>query len=367
MPGRSWVSGTGSTPVGEAGATVVLIRGPERGGMKYRTQAAALVAGTAVLGFALIGPVTAHAETEVDPNPCKIDGWFVNPDEADREPTRTYGGFVFESTDLIHHNAPAGLTTADLDSGDFTATPTPDQPSFFSVEVVNADNSGYATLRYNRMSHQWDMVTGGQLYSNADPDKLVEMTTPPKSKNVVRFGVGYTKNPAGTVKTTVSVVSFQGKEYKLGCVKPTTTPTATSTGTPTGNPTGTPTGTPGATTGTPTATPSGTATGTPSATASGTPGVYYANCAAVYKAGKAPLKKGQPGYRLGLDRDEDGIACELPTASPSRTGNPIPSPAGEDEELPVTGAGLTWVIGVGVVTLGAGLAAYWFTRRKPVR
>lgn len=39
-------------------------------------------------------------------------------------------------------------------------------------------------------------------------------------------------------------------------------------------------------------------------------GVYYENCAAVRKAGKAPLHRGQPGYRNDLDRDRDGVACE---------------------------------------------------------
>lgn len=38
--------------------------------------------------------------------------------------------------------------------------------------------------------------------------------------------------------------------------------------------------------------------------------VYYKNCAAVRAAGKAPLYKGQPGYREALDRDRDGAACE---------------------------------------------------------
>lgn len=38
--------------------------------------------------------------------------------------------------------------------------------------------------------------------------------------------------------------------------------------------------------------------------------VYYANCTMVRSAGKAPLYKGQPGYRYQLDRDNDGIACE---------------------------------------------------------
>jgi type IV secretory pathway VirB10-like protein len=38
--------------------------------------------------------------------------------------------------------------------------------------------------------------------------------------------------------------------------------------------------------------------------------VYYANCTAVRAAGKAPLYRGQPGYRAPLDRDNDGVACE---------------------------------------------------------
>ncbi|MEV7571461.1 DUF1524 domain-containing protein [Pseudarthrobacter sp. NPDC089323] len=37
---------------------------------------------------------------------------------------------------------------------------------------------------------------------------------------------------------------------------------------------------------------------------------YYANCAAARAAGAAPLYAGQAGYRAGLDRDLDGVACE---------------------------------------------------------
>ncbi len=37
---------------------------------------------------------------------------------------------------------------------------------------------------------------------------------------------------------------------------------------------------------------------------------YYASCAAVRSAGKAPLLRGQPGYRSKLDGDHDGVACE---------------------------------------------------------
>ncbi|KDN16755.1 excalibur calcium-binding domain-containing protein [Amycolatopsis rifamycinica] len=38
--------------------------------------------------------------------------------------------------------------------------------------------------------------------------------------------------------------------------------------------------------------------------------VYYANCSAAKAAGAAPLYRGEPGYRSGLDRDGDGVACE---------------------------------------------------------
>lgn len=37
---------------------------------------------------------------------------------------------------------------------------------------------------------------------------------------------------------------------------------------------------------------------------------HYANCAEAKAAGVAPILVGQPGYRAGLDRDKDGIACD---------------------------------------------------------
>jgi hypothetical protein len=45
-------------------------------------------------------------------------------------------------------------------------------------------------------------------------------------------------------------------------------------------------------------------------TTAATSSVYYANCAAARAAGAAPIHRGEPGYRSGLDRDGDGIACE---------------------------------------------------------
>ena len=70
--------------------------------------------------------------------------------------------------------------------------------------------------------------------------------------------------------------------------KPTPKPTAKPTVKPTARPTPRPTPRP---------------TAKPAA-------VYYKNCDAVRAAGAAPLYRGEPGYRAGLDRDNDGIACE---------------------------------------------------------
>jgi len=38
--------------------------------------------------------------------------------------------------------------------------------------------------------------------------------------------------------------------------------------------------------------------------------VFFKNCTEVRNAGKAPLRKGDPGYSNKLDRDGDGVACE---------------------------------------------------------
>lgn len=43
---------------------------------------------------------------------------------------------------------------------------------------------------------------------------------------------------------------------------------------------------------------------------SGDDTVYYKNCDAARAAGAAPIKRGEPGYRPGLDRDKDGTACD---------------------------------------------------------
>jgi hypothetical protein len=39
-------------------------------------------------------------------------------------------------------------------------------------------------------------------------------------------------------------------------------------------------------------------------------GPNYKDCTAAREAGAAPINKGEPGYRTGLDRNGDGVACE---------------------------------------------------------
>ena len=42
----------------------------------------------------------------------------------------------------------------------------------------------------------------------------------------------------------------------------------------------------------------------------GPPSPYYADCNAVRAAGADPIRVGDPGYRLELDPDGDGVGCE---------------------------------------------------------
>lgn len=38
--------------------------------------------------------------------------------------------------------------------------------------------------------------------------------------------------------------------------------------------------------------------------------VYYQGCDEARSAGVAPIYRGSPGYREGMDGDGDGVACE---------------------------------------------------------
>ena len=196
--------------------------------------------------------------------------WYVNPDEwtadtkddgqGDRRPLATSDGLVFSPTDLIHHQLDFIVTPA-LVAGTFVASPTPDIPDFFSIEVVNDDGTGYATLRWNSTSSLWEVTTGGATHTDTDPAAL--LTGLGKSTHARTFGVGYTNAPPGTVTSLVSKISFQGVDYVFACAVPTVTvnvpgptvtitknqtvtvtapaPTQSATATPSPSPTPTPT------------------------------------------------------------------------------------------------------------------------------
>jgi hypothetical protein len=48
----------------------------------------------------------------------------------------------------------------------------------------------------------------------------------------------------------------------------------------------------------------------PEPTVEATDAVFYENCTAVRAAGADPIRRGDPGYGVHLDRDGDGIGCE---------------------------------------------------------
>lgn len=70
-----------------------------------------------------------------------------------------------------------------------------------------------------------------------------------------------------------------------------------------------------------------TKTASPAPTKTATTGVF-ANCDAVRRAGKAPIRRGDPGFAGHLDRDGDGVACE-PNNWDSGSGSAKPKPRPE--------------------------------------
>lgn len=191
--------------------------------MKKTLAALASMTALALASLAVASPAATAPSTAL--GAC-LPGWYVNPDETHRKPTPTPQGLKFEKNQLVHHGATGSIEG--LKPGTFSATKAPDQPSFFSVEVRNADGSGYATLRWNHITSKWNMVTGGQFFENASPSELVKMTTPPKSDQLLSFGVGYTNSPPGTVATVVRSVTFRGVTYSLKCAPSSASSSASS-------------------------------------------------------------------------------------------------------------------------------------------
>lgn len=208
-------------------------------------------------GAATIAQATEYGGDDPGWSACKnLDGWFVNAeDEGDRKPTPTVYGLKFSGSDLIHHAANVAL--ADLEPGTYAVhgTATPDQPSFFSVEVRNTGGA-YGTLRWIKASEKWSITIGSSAdgtatagtFEGADPVELLTGKVTkwgafdPATAKVVTFGVGYTKTPPGTVDTVISSVTFQDITYGLNCPAPTTQPTTKPTTVPTNSSSAAPTG-----------------------------------------------------------------------------------------------------------------------------
>lgn len=300
--------------------------------MKTRL-AAVLASAVGLLAAGLVTLAAPAVATETPAGPTfatcpNLAGWYVNPDEADRKPKATVAGLEFGPGDLIHH-AVTGVTVETLTSGDYTASPAPDQNSFFSVEVVNENGSGYATLRYNRSTHLWNLVTGGQFYEHADPAVLVDMPPTDRSHRVVSFGVGYTKNPPGSVTTVVSSVAFGGEAYPLTCAPPTTPPTTS-----------------------PTTSASPSSSVSPSASASASASVSPSASVSV-----------------SASTSSSATVSASPSASfstvPATTGPTfVPVPAGGSDGLPVTGPPIGLVVALGLAVIGTGIAMVALVRRR---
>jgi len=119
--------------------------------------------------------------------------------------------------------------------------------------------------------------------------------------------------------------------------------------------------------------------------------VYYENCDEVRAAGKAPILRGQPGYRPGLDRDGDGVGCEVAgpgggdddgtgggadDSADDSTGGSTggsaddsadDSASGDGDVLASTGVGgsaLPWLVGGGALLLAAGGGLFLVARRR---
>lgn len=297
----------------------------------------------AILATVTVALGPAAATPDLTLGVCN-SGWYVNPDETTRKPTPTPGGLKFEANQLIHHGATGSIEG--LAAGSFVAVPAPDQPSFFSVEVRNADGTGYATLRWNTTTSKWNMVAAGTLFEHESAAELVKMTTPHKSSFLMSFGVGYTNSPPGTVAAVVISISFKGATYDMKCLPPSSSSSSAS-GSPSANASST------------SKPPSATASATSQAsaqTAIPTPSEpYYENCSAVDDAVGHWLLETDPGYRLDLDGNADGVACE---------GLGAPT-GGKIGGLPLTGTSLPLVAGVGGSLVLAGAAVLvWLWRRN---
>lgn len=100
----------------------------------------------------------------------------------------------------------------------------------------------------------------------------------------------------------------------------------------------------------------------PASAAPATPAVTYQNCLDVWNHIHRPIKKGEPGYSKKLDRDGDGVGCDIPPAGytgpvpstkPTPKPQPIAAPATRFRDVPNNrqfAAEINWLASKGVTT-----------------
>ena len=123
------------------------------------------------------------------------------------------------------------------------------------------------------------------------------------------------QTPGAGVKAKVSKavsLTVRATHTPASLVSHKPTPSPSPSPTPSPSPSTTPTPSPEPTTAEPSPEPT-TAEPSPEPPAQPEPAAqqaYYSSCREAKAAGAAPLYRGDPGYRSGLDRDGDGVACE---------------------------------------------------------
>lgn len=99
---------------------------------------------------------------------------------------------------------------------------------------------------------------------------------------------------------------------------------------------------------------------------------YYRSCVDAEAHGAWNIKKGDAGYRLGLDADHDGVACEKATGQ-TTTGGQTSTSTGvannnpvQGNTLPVTGAGANAAV-AGAIIIAIGVGLFRLGRRKKIQ
>ena len=78
--------------------------------------------------------------------------------------------------------------------------------------------------------------------------------------------------------------------------------------------------------------------------------VYYQNCDDARAKGAAPVYRGQPGYRAGLDSDNDGIGCEVDAAAVT----PAATQSAPTGKLAYTGVDLEPLLRLAAILVSSG-------------